>query len=85
MQHDLDLGVGQHLGQRRGVDLVERVEQRDPRAVRRRRVVDDDLHEAQQRAVAALGHELGVDPERAALARGERAMPSDSPRMLRGP
>ena len=34
----------------------ERVQQRDL-------VADDDLHEAQQRPVAALGHELGVDAE----------------------
>ena len=37
-------------------------------------VVGDDLHEAQQRAVAALRHELGVDPEAAAPARASAAM-----------
>ena len=56
MEHDLDPVVGEHGGQRRGVEALERVEHRDLAA-------DADLHQAQQRPVAALGHELGVDPE----------------------
>ena len=56
MQHDLDAGVGEHLGERRRVEALERVEHRDLAA-------DADLHEAQQRPVAPLGHELRVDPE----------------------
>ena len=56
MQHDLDRGIGEHVGERRGVEALERVEHDDLAA-------DAELHEAQQRPVAALGHELGVDPE----------------------
>ena len=56
VQHDLDRGVGEHGGERRGVEALERVEHDDL-------APDADLHEAQQRPVAALGHELGVDPE----------------------
>ena len=36
------------------------------------RVLDGDLGQAQQRPVAALGHELGVDPEAPSLARDRR-------------
>ncbi len=76
VEHDLDRRVGEQLRQRRDVDV--------PRAGRSGRsaapsdsaeAVDRDLHQAQQRAVAALGHELGVDPEAAGCARelGSRA------------
>ena len=34
VQHDLDLGIGEHLGERRRVERLERVEQRDPHASR---------------------------------------------------
>ena len=34
-----------------------------------RRVVDGDLDQAQQRPIAALGHELRIDAEPAALPR----------------
>jgi hypothetical protein len=49
--------------ERRGVEAlaVERIEQRDL-------IAHDDLHEAEQRPVAALGQELGVDPEAPGLA-----------------
>ena len=67
VEDDLDLRVGEHAGQRRGVERRgERVEHLDPLrspSVRR----DGDLDEAQQRAVAALAHELGVDRELAGL------------------
>ena len=56
VQHDLDRGVGEHRRERRGVEALERVEHDDLAA-------DAELHEAQQRPVAALGHELRVDPE----------------------
>ena len=58
------VGVGQHLGERLVVEAraVERVEHGhvDLVAVA---VRDRDLHEAQQRLVAPLGHELGVDAD----------------------
>ena len=56
MEHDLDAGVGEHLGERGRVEALEGVEHRDLAA-------DADLHEAQQRLVAPLRHELRVDPE----------------------
>ena len=71
VQHDLDRRVGEHAGQRREVEpgAGQRVQDRDLLA-------DDDLHEAQQRAVAALGHELRVDardgPPRGRARRGRR-------------
>ena len=67
MQHDLHLRVGPDLRQRLVVEARQRVEQLDVLPA-----VDlhDDLHQAQQRAVAALGHELRVDPEPAGGARG---------------
>ncbi len=63
MQHDLDFGVGEQLGQRRHVDPVQAVDQEDPRPARCVRVIDRDLREAQQCPVAALGHEFRVDPQ----------------------
>ena len=56
VEHDLHGGVGEHGGQRRRVEALHRVEHHDLAA-------DRELHEAQQRPVAALGHELRVDPE----------------------
>ena len=76
MHDDLDPGVGQQLRERRGIDGVQAVEQDDLGSVRRAGIVDRDLDEAQQRPVAALGHELRVDPEAAALA-GDRRYVSD--------
>ena len=72
VEHDLDRRVGEQLRERRHVDPVERVDQRDVRGVVRVLVVDRDLHQAQQRPVAALGHELGVDPDPAVRAGGAR-------------
>ncbi len=63
VQDHLDRGVGEHLRQRSGIAeiLLQRVEHDDLLA-------DADLHEAEQRAIAALGHELRVDPEPPLLA-----------------
>ena len=63
VQHDLDRRVGKHRRQRRGIAevVLDRVEQHDL-------VADRDLHEAEQRPVAALGKELRVDAEPALLA-----------------
>ena len=64
---DLDRRVGQHRGKRRRDRRarLERVEHDDL-------VADADLHEAEQRPVAALRHELGVDA-RAGPPRGHAA------------
>ncbi len=57
VEDDLHGRVGEDRGERRGVaHLRERVEHHDLLA-------DADLDQAQERPVAALGHELGVDPE----------------------
>ena len=48
-------------------------------------VVDRDLHQAQQRPVAALGHELGVDPDPAARARATAAAAATSSEFASGP
>ena len=65
---DLDLGVGEQRRERRGVELaVEGVEHLDPHVFAGN--LDRDLHEAQERPVAALAHELGVDAQPAARAR----------------
>ena len=69
MQHHLDAGIGEHLRERRRVEALERVEHGDLAA-------DADLHEAQQRPVAPLGHELRVDPE-APFAGGALGQPLD--------
>ena len=63
MHHDLDLGVGQHARERGRVGRVvrERIDHLGAHAVRRVRVGHGDLGQAQQRLVAALGHELRVD------------------------
>ena len=58
VQHDLDRGVGEHLGQRRGVER-----RRSSGSSTATSSPTDDLDQAQQRPVAALRHELGVDPE----------------------
>ena len=64
MQDDLDRRVGEHLGQRRGVERIvgERVQQRDVAALG---VVAGQRHldQAELGAVAPLAHELGVDAE----------------------
>ena len=61
---DLDLRVGEHLGERREVErVVERVEHLDAHVAAGARRLDGDLDEAQQRLVAALAHELRVDAE----------------------
>ena len=70
MDDDLDLGVGEQLRERLQLGLlVQRVEHDDVEALL---VGDDDLDQAQQRAVAALADELGVDSE---PLRGARAPP----------
>ncbi len=53
---DLDRGIGEHGGERRGIEPFQRVEHVDLLAGR-------DLHEAEQRPVPPLGHELGVETE----------------------
>ena len=63
MHHHLDPWVGQHRRQRRRGDaLLERVQELDPLGhagdLRGR-----ELHQAQQRAVATLAHELRVERE----------------------
>ena len=65
VQDDFDRRVGQQRGQWSEVDrLVEAVDHDRPDARRAgARVLDRDLGQAQQRPVATLGHELGVDPE----------------------
>ena len=61
VQDDLDVGVGQQGGQRRGVELLgQRIEDLDAHAVVG---LDRDLDQAQQRAVAPLAHELRVDAQ----------------------
>ncbi len=80
VHHHLHRGVRQHLRQRADVDaLIERVDQLDaaldPVPARGSGSLDRghrQLHEAQQRAVAALAHELGIErqaPRRACLRR----------------
>ena len=65
MHDHLDLGVGEHARQRRPVEaLLQRVDQLDPQAGGV--VGDRELDQAQQRAVAALAHELGVERQLAA-------------------
>jgi hypothetical protein len=72
VQDDLDLGVGEHVGQRRGVVVLgQRVQDDDLGAALA--VVERDLGEAEQGLVAALAHELRVDAEPPGLpgARGD--------------
>ena len=64
VQDDLDRRIGEHLGERR------RVKAPDERIEHLHVLSDHDLHEAEQRAVAALRHELGVQAETAVLVRG---------------
>ena len=60
MQHQLDLGVGEHARQRRPVEVtLQRVDQLDAQAGGV--VGDRELHQTQQGAVAPLAHELGVE------------------------
>jgi hypothetical protein len=68
VQDDLDLGIGEHLRERLEVELAQRVEERGADAVRLVLVGHGDLHEAQQRPVAPLRHELRVDAEPAGRA-----------------
>ena len=61
VEDDLDVGVGQQLRQRRGIELLgQRVEDLDADAVVG---LDRDLDQAQQRAIAPLAHELRVDAQ----------------------
>ena len=81
VQDDLDVGVGEHLGQRR---RVERLASSGSSTVDRTLAVGSstrDLDEAQQRAVAALAHELRVD----AQAPGSRAPGARARRRRRRP
>ena len=60
----LDRGVGEDRRQRRAVEvLLERVDQLDPLGIGGIRVGDRQLDQAEQRAVAALAHELRVERE----------------------
>ena len=71
---DLDGGVGEHFRERRSVEVLgERVDDHDP-LVLSRALGDRELDQAEQRAVAALAHELGVEREtaRARAPFGER-------------
>ena len=63
VDHDLDVGVGEHARERLRVRRVvaERVDHLGAHAVGRVGVGHRHLGQAQQRLVAALGHELGVD------------------------
>ena len=74
VEHDLDRRVGEQVRDRARVDpALERVDQRDVRSgAVGGFVVDRDLDQAQQRPVAALGHELGVDPDPSVRARDGR-------------
>ena len=67
MEDDLHAGVRHELRQRGRVAhaVLHRVEHDDL-------VADADLHEAQERPVPALGHELGVDPEAPLVASARR-------------
>ena len=70
MQHELDLRVGERRGEGRGVDgVVERVDDRDHELAT---ALDGDLHEAEERLVAPLSHELGVDAQTPRVARSRR-------------
>ena len=70
VQHHLDGGIGQQAGQRRRVHVGQGIDQQDLRFLGLARRVDDDLHEAEERPVAALGHELRVDTESSASGGG---------------
>ena len=74
VEHNLDRRVREQLRDRRHVGVaLERVDQVDARlALGTRVVVDRDLYQAEQRPVAALGHELGVDADAPVLARQGR-------------
>ena len=74
VEHDLDRRVGQQLRRAVSTSTSPRASRSARCAGRRRRarVVDRDLHQAQERAVAALGHELGVDSDAPVRARGGR-------------
>ena len=75
MDDDLDPGVGEQLRERLQVGLlVQRVEHHDLETLV---VCDHGLDHAQQRAVAALADEFGVDPE---ALRGARARPEGAER-----
>ena len=70
VQHDLHLGVRQQLRQRAHIDAaVQPVDQDRADAGGLARILHGHLRQAQERAVATLRHELGVDPEPAAGAR----------------
>jgi hypothetical protein len=74
VEHDLDRRVGEQLRDRGHVDLaLERIDQVDTRlALGAGVIVDGDLHQAQERPVAALGHEFGIDADTPVLAREAR-------------
>jgi hypothetical protein len=68
VHHDLDGRVGEHARQRREVGVaLQRVDHLGADAVLATRVGHRDLHQAEQRLVAALGHELRVDCNAPAL------------------
>ena len=62
VHHHLDVRVGEHARERGEVGVaLERVEHLGAHAALGVRVGHRHLHQAQQRLVAALGHELRVD------------------------
>ena len=68
MHDHLDLGVREDLRQRGAVQILrERVDDRDPLGSLER-LRDRQLHQAQQRPVATLAHELRVEGEPAGRA-----------------
>ena len=74
MEDHLDIRIGEHAGERGGVEAREGIEELRAHAALGR--VDRDLHQAEERYVAALGHELRVDgdPASAAGLRGQRGI-----------
>ena len=75
VEHDLDRRVGRAApppGSTSTPDSSGSISSMRGSAARRRRLVDRDLDQAQQRPVAALGHELGVDPDPSVRARHAR-------------
>ena len=75
VEDDLDLGIGQDGRERPGIEPVaDRVEQLDPRLRRAPAGRQRDLHQAEERAVAALGDELRINRHTAVLARQIRQL-----------
>ena len=83
MHDDLDGRIGEHLPDRARALTVQRVEDHDLGPVV---ALDHELHQAQQRPIAALGDKLGVEPDASLraralgelLERGARAHPTSA-------